>query len=124
MNVVPDVSPDHQTDTPLAAYTTLRLGGPAGTLTPVSDPDEAVATVRKAAAEGRPVLVLAGGSNVVVSDDGFPGTVLLLRTRGVRQVRAYAGPSACSIRAQNSVCRMAESLRREPPSAQFRSLPE
>src|SRR5437588_9347103 len=29
-----------------------------------------------------PVLVLAGGSNVVVSDDGYPGTVVLLRTRG------------------------------------------
>jgi UDP-N-acetylmuramate dehydrogenase len=70
----------------LAAYTTLRLGGPAGTLTVVSESDEAVATVRKAAAEGRPVLVLAGGSNVVIGDDGFPGTVLLLRTTGIRAV--------------------------------------
>jgi UDP-N-acetylmuramate dehydrogenase len=89
---VPDVSADQQTDTPrasdgpLAAYTTLRLGGPPGTLTVVSDPDEAVTTVRKAAAEGRPVLVLAGGSNVVVGDEGFPGTVLLLRTTGIRVV--------------------------------------
>jgi UDP-N-acetylmuramate dehydrogenase len=70
----------------LAAYTTLRLGGPAGTLTVVSESDEAVATVRKAAAEGQPVLVLAGGSNVVIGDDGFPGTVLLLRTTGMRVV--------------------------------------
>jgi UDP-N-acetylmuramate dehydrogenase len=86
---VPDVSPAEQTDTPegpLAAYTTLRLGGPAGTLTAVSDPDEVVITVRKAAAEGRPLLVLAGGSNVVIGDDGFPGTVLLLRTTGIRVV--------------------------------------
>jgi UDP-N-acetylmuramate dehydrogenase len=92
VNGVPDVSADQQTDTPLAsdgplgAYTTLRLGGPAGTLTVVSDPDEAVTTVRKAAAEGRPVLVLAGGSNVVIGDEGFPGTVLLLRTTGIRVV--------------------------------------
>jgi UDP-N-acetylmuramate dehydrogenase len=70
----------------LAAFTTLRLGGPPGTLTVVSDPDEAVTTMRKAAAEARPVLVLAGGSNVVISDDGFPGTVLLLRTTGIRVV--------------------------------------
>lgn len=86
---VPDVSADQQTDTndgSLAAYTTLRLGGPAGTLTVVSDPDEAVTTMRKAAAEGRPVLVLAGGSNVVIGDDGFPGIVLLLRTTGIHVV--------------------------------------
>jgi UDP-N-acetylmuramate dehydrogenase len=93
---VPDVSADPQTDTsranngPLAAYTTLRLGGPAGTLTVVSDPDDAVTTVRKAAADGRPVLVLAGGSNVVIGDDGFPGIVLLLRTTGIRVVDKQA----------------------------------
>lgn len=32
------------------------------------------------------LFVLAGGSNVVVADEGFPGTVLLLRTRGVQAV--------------------------------------
>ncbi len=92
VNGVPDVSADQQTDTrrasdaSLAAYTTLRLGGPAGTLTVASESDEAVTSVRQAAAAGRPVLVLAGGSNVVIGDDGFPGTVLLLRTRGIRVV--------------------------------------
>jgi UDP-N-acetylmuramate dehydrogenase len=97
VNGVPDVSADPQTDTPraseaaLAAYTTLRLGGPAGTLTVVSESDEAVTNVRNAAAEGRPVLVLAGGSNVVIGDAGFPGTVLLLRTRGIRVVEEHAG---------------------------------
>lgn len=45
-----------------------------------------MATVRAAARVGRPLLVLAGGSNVVIGDEGFPGTVLLLRTRGVRVV--------------------------------------
>ncbi len=37
------------------------------------------------------MLVLAGGSNVVIGDAGFPGPVLLLRTRGVRVVDASAG---------------------------------
>ncbi|WP_433722584.1 UDP-N-acetylmuramate dehydrogenase [Actinoplanes sp. CA-051413] len=89
---MPDVSADHPTDasaahaSSLGAYTTLRLGGPASTLTVVSEPDEAVSTVRGAARKGQPVLVLAGGSNVVISDEGFPGTVLLLRTRGVRLI--------------------------------------
>jgi UDP-N-acetylmuramate dehydrogenase len=92
VNVVPDVSADHPIAastahaSSLGAYTTLRLGGPAGTLTVAEHPDEAVATVRAAAAAGQPVLVLAGGSNVVIGDAGFPGTVLLLRTRGVRTV--------------------------------------
>jgi UDP-N-acetylmuramate dehydrogenase len=94
---VPDVSADRQTaaspatGSSLGAYTTLRLGGPAGTLAVVTDPDEAVATVRDAAAGGEPVLVLAGGSNVVIGDAGFPGTVVLLRTRGVRVVSRDPG---------------------------------
>ncbi|MEV6487150.1 UDP-N-acetylmuramate dehydrogenase [Actinoplanes sp. NPDC051633] len=71
---------------PLGAYTTLRLGGPPGTLTVVSETDDAVAIVRKATASGEPTLILAGGSNVVVGDAGFGGHVLLLRTRGMREV--------------------------------------
>ncbi|BEL11139.1 UDP-N-acetylmuramate dehydrogenase [Actinoplanes sichuanensis] len=45
--------------------------------------DEAVGAVRSASAAGRRLLVLAGGSNVVIGDAGFDGEVLLLRTRGV-----------------------------------------
>ncbi|MFD1371420.1 UDP-N-acetylmuramate dehydrogenase [Actinoplanes sichuanensis] len=77
------------TDTPsaperfLSAYTTLRLGGPAGTVTTAVHTDEAVGAVRSASAAGRRLLVLAGGSNVVIGDAGFDGEVLLLRTRGV-----------------------------------------
>jgi UDP-N-acetylmuramate dehydrogenase len=55
-------------------------------LSVVADPDEAVATVRTAQANGEPVLILAGGSNVVISDAGFPGHVVLLRTRGVEVI--------------------------------------
>jgi len=73
-------------DTSLAAYTTLRLGGPAGTVTTAVHTDEAVAAVRSAASAGRPLLVLAGGSNVVIGDGGFDGEVLLLRTRGIEAV--------------------------------------
>jgi UDP-N-acetylmuramate dehydrogenase len=96
VNDVPDVSPERKPDTPpagpvpLAAYTTLRLGGPAGTLTVATETEEAVETVRKAAADGTPALVLAGGSNVVVGDEGFPGAVLLLRTRGVHVIEQDA----------------------------------
>src|SRR5206468_3234892 len=56
------------------------LGGPARRLVEVGDEAETVAAVR--AADG-PVLVLAGGSNVVIGDTGFDGTVVLLRGEGV-----------------------------------------
>jgi UDP-N-acetylmuramate dehydrogenase len=65
---------------PLARYTTLRLGGPAERLVTVTNEDEILESVRLARG---PVLVLAGGSNVVIGDDGVPGTVVLLRSRGI-----------------------------------------
>lgn len=43
-----------------------------------------VERVREAALLHQPILILAGGSNVVIGDAGFPGTVLLVRSRGVR----------------------------------------
>ncbi|MGC4894876.1 UDP-N-acetylmuramate dehydrogenase [Micromonospora sp. DT31] len=70
----------------LARYTTLRLGGPAGRLETAGDAAEIVRRVREAEARGQAVLVLAGGSNVVIGDQGFPGTVVLVRSRGFRAV--------------------------------------
>ena len=67
----------------LADLTTLRLGGPAGRLVEASTEDDLVAAVRAADAAQEPLLVLAGGSNVVVADDGFPGTVVHVLTSGV-----------------------------------------
>ena len=67
----------------LAGYTTLRLGGPAARFVEADSDDQIVAAVREADRDGEPLLVLGGGSNLVVADDGFPGTVLHLATRGV-----------------------------------------
>ena len=68
---------------PLAELTTLRLGGPPRRYVEAGDEAAIVAAVREADAAGEPLLVLAGGSNVVVADEGFPGTVLEIRSRGV-----------------------------------------
>jgi UDP-N-acetylmuramate dehydrogenase len=68
----------HDGSRDLAYRTTLRLGGPADRLTIATVTDEIPQMVRGA----DHCLVLAGGSNVVVGDDGYPGTVVLLRTRG------------------------------------------
>jgi UDP-N-acetylmuramate dehydrogenase len=69
---------------PLAGYTTLGLGGPAARFIEAGDDDQVVAAVRDADRGGDPALVLGGGSNLVVADEGFPGTVVHLATRGVR----------------------------------------
>jgi UDP-N-acetylmuramate dehydrogenase len=85
VNGVPEVSVDHQAV--VAPYTTLRLGGPASRLLVASSSAEIVQMLRDASP---PVLVLAGGSNVVVGDDGFPGDVVLIRSRGVSVVSSGA----------------------------------
>jgi UDP-N-acetylmuramate dehydrogenase len=67
----------------LADYTTLGLGGPAARFIEAGGDDQVVAAVRAADLSGEPVLVLGGGSNLVVADEGFPGTVVHVATRGV-----------------------------------------
>jgi UDP-N-acetylmuramate dehydrogenase len=63
----------------LSELTTLRLGGPAERYVEASTDEEVVDVVRA----GEPLLIVAGGSNLVVADEGFPGTVLRIATRGV-----------------------------------------
>jgi UDP-N-acetylmuramate dehydrogenase len=70
----------------LARYTTLRLGGVAGRLEIAANADETVQKVQEAESRDESILVLAGGSNVVIGDQGFPGTVVLIRSRGFRVV--------------------------------------
>jgi len=67
----------------LRDHTTLRLGGPAKDFVTATTAREVVDAVRSADEAGVPVLVLGGGSNLVVADDGFPGTVVHVGTRGI-----------------------------------------
>jgi UDP-N-acetylmuramate dehydrogenase len=62
--------------------TTLRLGGPASRLVTAESDDEVVEVVRAADRAGEPLLVLGGGSNLVVGDAGFAGTVVRVASRG------------------------------------------
>ena len=72
-----------RTGVPLAELTTLRLGGPAARLVEATTAAELVDAVRAADGAGEPVLLVGGGSNLVVADAGWPGTVVLVRSRGV-----------------------------------------
>ncbi|MFE3326072.1 UDP-N-acetylmuramate dehydrogenase [Streptomyces sp. NPDC059176] len=69
-------------DAPLAPLTTFRLGGPAARLVTATGDDEVVAAVREADATGTPLLVIGGGSNLVIGDKGFDGTALKIATTG------------------------------------------
>jgi UDP-N-acetylmuramate dehydrogenase len=67
----------------LAEHTTLRLGGPARAWDTATTERNLIDAVSAADGTGEPVLVLGGGSNLVVADDGFPGTVVEVATRGI-----------------------------------------
>src|SRR5205814_2109289 len=64
----------------LGELTTLRTGGPAARLVEARTEAELVGALRAAPP---PLLVLGGGSNVLIADEGFSGTVVHVATRGV-----------------------------------------
>jgi UDP-N-acetylmuramate dehydrogenase len=72
-------------DVRLADLTTLAVGGPVDRLIEVTTAEELVAAVREADEAGRPLLLLGGGSNVVAPDEGWPGDVVAIRTRGIER---------------------------------------
>ncbi len=80
----------------LADYTTLRLGGPARGFVRAGTEEELIAAVRAADVAGEPALILGGGSNLVVADEGFDGTVIQVATRGVSR---GAGPGILTVAA-------------------------
>lgn len=61
---------------PLSQITTLRVGGRATNFIRCTDVDSLIETVGDLDAAGTPVLLVGGGSNLVISDDGFDGTVV------------------------------------------------
>ena len=69
----------------LSELTTMRVGGPATSVVTATTRDELVAAALDAWSSGDEWLVLGGGSNVVVSDEGFDGRVILAANRGIDQ---------------------------------------
>lgn len=68
----------------LANHTTFRLGGPARRFVEARTEQQLIDAVADCDSRGEPVLVLGGGSNVLIADEGFDGTVVKVATRGVR----------------------------------------
>ncbi|MFT4042129.1 MAG: UDP-N-acetylmuramate dehydrogenase [Gordonia sp. (in: high G+C Gram-positive bacteria)] len=68
------------TSTPLAELTTLRLGGPAHALIRCPDTRTVVEEVTALDREREPVLIIGGGSNLVIADNGFDGTAVVIES--------------------------------------------
>ena len=78
---MPDVEP-----IPLARLTTLRTGGTPARMIEVPTADELVSALREAWAEGEPLLVVGGGSNLFVGDEPYEGTVVRVLTTGIERM--------------------------------------
>ncbi len=87
----------------LADHTTFRLGGPADRWVEATTEAELIAAVDAADAAGEPVLILSGGSNVVVSDAGVPGTVVHVATRGIASDASFCEFAADTGRTEDPV---------------------
>jgi UDP-N-acetylmuramate dehydrogenase len=74
-------------DVPLAPMTSLRVGGNARRFVEAADEEAVARHVLDADARGERVLVLGGGSNLVVADAGFDGLVVRVATRGLQVTR-------------------------------------
>jgi UDP-N-acetylmuramate dehydrogenase len=70
-------------DVLLSGLTTMRVGGPARRLVTVLTTDELVDAIREVDDADEPLLVVAGGSNLVIADEGFAGSVVHIATHGV-----------------------------------------
>jgi len=89
-----------QNNIPLAPLTTFKIGGPAKTQVEISDPNEISEAIEYAKKNSLKTLVLGGGSNMLISDNGFDGLVILMKILGIKiissdqdtvLVQAYSG---------------------------------
>jgi UDP-N-acetylmuramate dehydrogenase len=83
----------------LADHTTLRVGGPARRMITVETEAELVEATADLDATGEPLLVLGGGSNLLVGDGGFDGTVVKIATRGVAEDTAACSGAVITVAA-------------------------
>jgi UDP-N-acetylmuramate dehydrogenase len=93
----------------LADLTTLRVGGSAERVLESTTREELISAVREAWSSGEEWLLLGGGSNVVIADEGFDGTVIRVQTRGIERIgsdsaavrpSAYLGERTVRLRVQ------------------------
>jgi UDP-N-acetylmuramate dehydrogenase len=67
----------------LSDYTSLRVGGPAKKFVEVSSEKEIIEAIE--AAGDTPILIMGGGTNILVSDEGFAGTVIRISNNKIEE---------------------------------------
>lgn len=82
-----------QKNIPLAPLTTMKVGGPARYFAEVKSEDEVREALKFARGKNLPVFILGGGSNIVISDEGFPGLVIRNRIMGFESEAAGGLPA-------------------------------
>ena len=101
-----------ETDVGLARFTTYRVGGPAAVLVEVAEPADAIALSEilrepELGASDLPVLPLGRGSNLVISDSGFPGLVIRLGSSFSRIEALSGGAPGAKVGAATSMPQLA-----------------
>lgn len=99
---LPDIVPEPIGDgARFADLTTMRVGGPAERVIVARSADDLVRNASELWYDDEPWMLLGGGSNTVVADEGYPGTVLLVRSSGIARVEdPHAVPGQLRLRVQ------------------------
>ena len=75
-----------QENVPLAPFTTLKVGGPAKYFCVVDSTSQLSLALDFASKENLPILLIGGGSNIVISDKGWDGLVIKIELKGIQIV--------------------------------------
>ena len=81
---LPDLQTRARRNEPLSKHTTARIGGPADLLIETRTSQELVAVAQRADEMSLPYIVLGGGANILVSDDGVRGLVIVNRAKEIK----------------------------------------
>jgi UDP-N-acetylmuramate dehydrogenase len=86
--------------TQLSELTTMRVGGPAAASVVAADAEQLRDAVAEADAAGRAVLLVGGGSNLLIGDEGFDGVVIQVAGRGIEALSVdYCGGAEVKVAA-------------------------
>jgi UDP-N-acetylmuramate dehydrogenase len=113
MSALGGLSVNLEPDAPLGRHTSLRVGGPARYFLASNDPEVLSHAIDAARADDVPILMLGGGSNLLVADSGFDGLVLKLATSGYSVELTDDGSPVVNAAAGATIGNLARRLARE-----------
>lgn len=88
---------DVHTNRPLKNFTTMKLGGPARFMADANSIDDMVEICRNSTKQQLNILILGGGSNLIVRDEGFDGIVIRNRIPGFQVIDDQPGYTTIKI---------------------------